>query len=377
MAGNVIRNAAGIEEVLRAACARRELLILVTPYLKVESNFLRLAGNEIHIAATMSRDDAVYGLKSPDLHIRFPHGTVFLEGKVELKGFGLNEGRKSLRLSMPSVLTEDELRGAYRVDRVGKVTCTWSTRKYDLQTASLVNVSTSGARLHAYKDFSDEDLRVGDDVSVTIPLTDMIRINSPAKVRHVHLRSFGLEFTPPLGGDLLANLNRWVFQKREEDRDREARRGIEVAKPGEGQKSLATQASAPRGIALVGGDAALEAQLKEILEVLQPVARVPGTGGQVVKEALALNPALMIIHVADLGLDARRRLKTLLEPLSQKCPFVLLGTGVDPSQLMELGTEVKAACVYQFSAQRGAFFQRLIQGVLRRHGVEIDASEGA
>lgn len=377
MAGNVIRNAGGIEEVLRAACGRRELLILVTPYLKVESNFLRLEGEDLHIAATMSRDDAVYGLKSPDLRIRFPHGTVFLEGKVELKGFGLSEGRRTLRLSVPSSLQEDELRGAYRVDRVGKVTCTWSTRKYDLQTASLVNVSATGARLHAYKDFTEDELRVGDDVSVTIPLAEGIRINSPARVRHVHLRSFGIEFAPPLSGELLANLNRWVFQKREEDRDREARRGIEIARPGEGQRALAAQISPPRGIALLGGDAALEAQLKEILDPLQPLARVPGTGGQLIKEALALNPALMIIHVADLGLDARRRLKTLLEPLSQKCPFVLLGTGVDPGQLMELGTEVKAACVYQFSAQRGAFFQRLIQGVLRRHGVEADTVEGA
>jgi hypothetical protein len=372
LVGSNIRNAAGIEEAVRLACARRELLILVTPYLKVESNFIRIEGDEVHVAATMSRDDAVYGLKSPDLRIRFPHGTVFLEGKTELKGFGMHEGRKTLRITMPGVLLEDELRGAYRVDRVGKVTCTWSTRKYDLQTASLVNISTTGGRLHAYKDFTDDDLRLGDDVSVTIPLTDTIRINSPAKVRHVHLRSFGLEFSPPLGGDLLANLNRWVFQKREEDREREARRGVETAKPGDSQRSLAQSLSQPRGIALVGGDDGLESQLKDVLSSIQPVVRVPGVGGQVIKEALALNPALVIVHVGDLGLDARRRLKTMLENLHQKCPFVLLGTGVDPSQLMELGNEVKAACVYQFSAQRGPFFQRLIQGVLRRHGVETE-----
>src|SRR5262249_34567680 len=154
------------------------------------------------------------------------------------------------------------------------------------------------------------------------------------KVRHTHGRSFGLEFSPPLGGELLNTLNRWIFQKREEDRDREARRGVETAKPGEGQKALAAQVTPPRGIALVGGDEALEAQLREVLASLQPVLRVQGAGGQVLKEALSLNPALIIFHVADLGLDSKRRLKTMLENLSQKCPFVLLGTGVDPSQLM-------------------------------------------
>jgi uncharacterized protein (DUF2235 family) len=89
-----------------------------------------------------------------------------------------------------------------------------------------------------------------------------------------------------------------------------------------------------------------------------------------VKEALALNPALLIFHVASLSLDERRRLKTLLEGLSAKVPFILLGMAVDASVLMELGNEVKAACVYQFSASRGAFFQRLVQGILRRHGAE-------
>lgn len=375
MAGHIIRNAAGIEEVLRSACTRRELLILATPYLKVESNFLRMDGGEVHVAATMGRDDAVYGLKSPDLRMRFPHGTVFLEGHTELRGFGLHEGRRTLRLKAPVALQEDELRGAYRVERVGKVTCTWSTRKFDLQTASLVNISTTGARLHAFKDYSDEELRSGDDVSITIPLGEGIRINSPAKVRHVHMRSFGIQFTPPLTGELLAALNRWVFQKREEDRERELRRGVEVRSDTEAARSLLHQVTPARGIALVGGDAALESQLQDALEHVQPVQRVTSTGSQGLKEALALHPVLIILHVADLGLDTRRRLKTMLDGLAQKTPFVLLGTGVDASALMELGTEVKAACVYQFSAQRGPFFQRLIQGVLRRHGVETEPVE--
>ncbi len=370
MGGQVIRNAAGVYEALQAACNRRELLILATPYLKVDSHFVRLEGNEVHVAATMTRDDALYGLKSNDLRIRFPHHTAFLEGKTELKGFGISDGRRTLRLALPTTLQDDELRGAYRVDRVGKVTCTYSTRKYDLQTASLTNISTTGARLHAYKDFTEDELRMGDSLSITIPVLETVRINSPAKVKHIHMRSFGVEFEPPLGGTLLEGLSRWIFQKREEDREREARRGVETASPGEAQRALANQLSPKKGIVILSPDADLEGQLRDVLESLQPVTRVPSPGSQGLKEALALNPALAIIHVSSLTLDERRRLKTLLDGLAARVPFILLGTGVEPSVLMELGHEVKAACVYQFSAQRGAFFQRLVQGILRRHGTE-------
>ena len=373
MASQVIRNAAGVYEALQAACNRRELLILVTPYLKVESHFVKLDGEELHVAATMNHEDATYAFKSSELHFRFPHARAFLDGRTELKGFGISDGRRTLRLKVPAVLEDDELRGAYRVDRVGKVSCTYSTRKYDIQSANLLNISTTGARLLSFKDFVDDEMRVGDDVSVTIPLLESLRINSPAKVRHVHLRSFGVEFSPPISGTQLEQLNRWVFQKREEDREREARKGVETA--GEAQRSLASQLTPRRGIVLFGGDASLEASLREVLEALQPVVRITSPGSQGMREMLALNPALVIFHVASLGLDERRRLKTLLEGLAAKVPFILLGMGVDPSALMEFGNEVKAACVYQFSAQRGMFFQRLVQGILRRNGLDAGTSE--
>ncbi len=71
MAGNLIRNAESILEIFQRACNRRELLILATPYLRVDSHFVRMEGNEVHVAATMSRDDAMYGLKSNALRMRY------------------------------------------------------------------------------------------------------------------------------------------------------------------------------------------------------------------------------------------------------------------------------------------------------------------
>jgi hypothetical protein len=47
-------------------------------------------------------------------------------------------------------------------------------------------------------------------------------------------------------------------------------------------------------------------------------------------------------------------------------PFLLLGTGVEGGALLELGTDLKAAVSIVFNPERGTFFQRLVQGVLRR-----------
>ena len=47
-------------------------------------------------------------------------------------------------------------------------------------------------------------------------------------------------------------------------------------------------------------------------------------------------------------------------------PFLLLGTLVDGGALLELGSELRAAVSIVFNPERGTFFQRLVQGVLRR-----------
>ena len=78
MAGNVIRNSETIAEIISRACGRHEMLILVTPYLRFESSFVRNDKTEIQVAATMSREDATYGLRNAGLKMRFPNGISFL-----------------------------------------------------------------------------------------------------------------------------------------------------------------------------------------------------------------------------------------------------------------------------------------------------------
>ena len=361
MTGNLIRNPETIAEIFKRACERRELMILVTPYLRFESSFLRHEGMEFHAAATMGREDALFGLRSPELKMRFPHGVSFLEAPTALKGFGIADGRKTLRLAVPDVLHEEDHRGAYRVDRVGRVPVTFSTPKYDLVTGTLVDLSTTGARIYSTRDFAEGEFMAGDDMAVTIQLNETIRINTKVKLRHIQNRTFGVEYRPQLDEHILHPLSRWIFERREEDMERISRRGVETNAAGGGR----LVAVPPTGLVLVSGDAALETLLQDLLGGLQPLRRVPPTMSAL-KEAFNTKPSLVLYHVPDLGLDQRRRLKPMVETFAGRVPFLLLGTGVDSGALQELGGELKAAVSIVFNPERATFFQRLVQGVLRR-----------
>lgn len=356
-----------IREVLAQACSRRELLILATPYLRFESSFVALAGDELHVLATMSRDDAVFGLKTHDLKMRFPQGLGFFEASVQMLGLGLHEGRRTVRLSIPKNVQENDQRVAFRVERVGKVEVTFSTPKPDLFTATLLDLSTSGARIHAHQDLPDGSVHPGDRIVVSIPLNSEIRIQTGALVRHMRGRSVGLQYQPELNPQLLEPLSRWVFLRREEERDRIARRLELAVRPG-GQGSGLPEL----GILLISADPELESELRSALEHVRPLTRL-SPGAQSLKEALFSKPSLAIFHVGGAGLDERRRLKTLMEIAQRKLPTLLLGTEVDGATLFELAGEWKASSAMNWSHGRGAFLQRLVQGMIRRH---MDAGEG-
>jgi len=357
--GATLKRPDEIHEVLALACARNELLILETPYLRFESSFVALDPDELQVAATMSREDATFGLRSAELKIRFPMGLGFMEGQVKLLGLGLSDGRRTLRLALPRQLQEKDLRAEYRVERVGRVTVTYSTARGDLLLASLVDLSTRGARIHAQQDLATTMLHEGAMLTLSIPLAEDIRIEARGEIRHMGARAIGLEFVPRLDEPLQTALSRWVFKRQEEDRERLAlRRDTSLA--GGRRASGETQ-----GILLVGGDPGLEAALREVLQPVQPLHRI-AFSAQALKEALAAAPPLAIFHVAGTGLDERRRLKALVELATGRTPVLLLGTQVDGAALFELSGEWKAASAMLWNPARGPFLLRLCQGIIRR-----------
>lgn len=361
MANFSIRSEEAIRDALQQACNRRELLILVTPYLRIESSFVRLEEREVQVTANMSREDAQFGLKNPELRMRFPAHQRFLEAPTRVVGFGAAGGRPTLRLAIPDHIDEDDHRSAYRVERVGRVPVTFSTRKYELIVGSLVNISVTGARIHSQRDFEEDEVRVDDTLSITIPVAEGIHLNTWAKVRYVQDRNVGLEYRPPLQGELLDRLNRWVFLKREEELERLAFSANAVE--AEEVKPLSPQ----EGILLLSSDAALEGVLQEPLAATAPFRR-QAPGFQALKEVLPGSRSLVLFHVPAGDLDTRKRLKLLVEAMPAKVPFMLLGTGLENTALMELGAEHRAVATCGLDPTKpNPFAARLIQGVWRKH----------
>jgi hypothetical protein len=90
----------------------------------------------------------------------------------------------------------------------------------------------------------------------------------------------------------------------------------------------------------------------------------PGIKG--LKDGLEFHPGLLFLHFCNDTPEERLRIHMLAEYLGGRWPVVILGTGVDNAVLFELSREVKPAGTYLFTDTGASFFQRLVQGILRR-----------
>jgi hypothetical protein len=356
-----IRNEGLIREVLDHACEHSEIVIISTPYMRFESSFLRLEEGLVHCHANMDLEDAKYGLRSPELKIRFPHAEHFYEGATKLLGLGRAKGRPSLQLGIPITLEDGDYRRAYRAERIGRVPVTFSTRKYELLMGSLINISTTGLRLFLNRTYEEDELLVDDMIHVAFTVGGTIYINTKVKVRYIKEKVFGAEFRPPLDGQLLEDLARWVFQKREEDLLAMGRSA------GQGETVPSGEVRGSAALVLVSSSNELGDQLSALLASdLPPLRRLPQTI-QSARDLASAGPALVLFHVDSTSWETRRRLKALAEALPATLPIVALGTGVDSGQLAELGTEIRAVWSYPLQPTPGSIFPRLLRGIFRKH----------
>ena len=356
----IVRNTDTIRDVLRNVCSRNEIAFLATPYAKFELNFLLFDGEVFHVTATMSREDALYGLKSPNLTIRFPYGHRIFRAATSLLGIGLARGRKSLRLTVPAMLENDDFRRAFRVEKVGRVHVTFSSRKYDLLTGTLVNLSTGGARIFSTREFEEDEIKVDDVIHITIPVSPEMTINTQARVRHVGDRAVGLEFKPTLSGPLLDNLSRWAFQKKEEALTQFANQSQAEAPPHES----AVPVTGEPMIALIGVSPELEARLAKLLTGLPPLRRLPATV-QTMRSLAETPNALVFYHLEDTSQLQLRRASVLLEPLKGKAPFILLGSTVDPSGLIQMANDWEALMGYSIGGTGDSLIARVVGGFFK------------
>ena len=344
-----------VRRILEGACFNRELLILATTRQRFESHFIHMDAGAIHVAPTMSGEDLLSELRTEELGLRFPSGTRFLEGRTRLLGHGMAEGRRTLRMAIPRGLQDDELRRGHRVTRPGKVEVSFHTKGYQLRVGLLMDISTGGLRINAPGIDLEEELALDDRIALTVPLDPRLRLEAKGMVRWVAGRNVGLEFHPALEHSTLTSLARWVFLRREEE--------LQKALPS--VRTPGAAAPAPvRDLVLVSSAADLEEQLRDALAEVGPVVRVNGAL-QDLREAMTRNPAIVLIHARGSSLDDRRRLKALAEVVEGRCPCLLLGTDLEPSQLFNLAADLKIQYSFGFRPGVAAFFSRLVRGITR------------
>jgi len=353
------KNSEKIRSIFSDVCARRGLLILVTQYLKFESRFVHLDGNEIHAATETGSADALAILGIKDVKLRFPHKLDFMEASTNLIGLGTHEGEKTIKFALPSSIYTADGRQNSRITQLDGAYATFRIGGRRLIRADMVDLSATGARLTMTVDLPHSEFRVKDKIMLSINLSDDITINSGAIVRHVKNRTFGVEFNPGLSDSDMISISGWFFKRQEErensadNMDISAGTAISTAK-GEGE------------ILLVTPDDDLSASLGKLLGEKVKFRRVlPAIAP--LQEALSKKPRLVILHMSDDSTIGRLLLKSLAENISSGLPTLLLGTGVDDEMLVETGLTCKAAFSVLWTPNKSLFLQRLVLGVLRRH----------
>jgi c-di-GMP-binding flagellar brake protein YcgR len=359
------KNKDAIRNIFENACTRRELLIIVSPYLRFRSHVVHLEGNEVHARVSMGRGDAVYALRGSELKLRFPNKSNVLEAPLKVIGFGMVDDKKTIKFALPQSLYENDDRKAYRVEQVGDITATVSTQNNQIIDTALMDISASGAKLVARGGLPDNTIRASDNIRLTITIPGITTINSSAKVHYVDEGAFGVEYIPKLNASVMDPLASWIFRKREQEfqrlsftPDTEPGQGASVAAKKEHEENI--------GILLITRDDRMAAHISRALAEGRDFYRVQPAVAEI-KKTLEKKPHLVILHIADNNMEERRLLKLLVATIPRDLPILLLSTDVENNMLFELGHEWKVASTMAWNKDRGILLQRLVLGMLRKH----------
>jgi c-di-GMP-binding flagellar brake protein YcgR len=356
------QNKEEIRAIIQKACARQGMLIFVTPNSRFESNFVHSAGQEVHARVSMGKGNELYTLKDTDIKIRFPNKFSFLEAPVKIIGFGQHEGIKTLVFELPNTLNENDDRKAFRVERVGNVIATISTTENETISTSLLDISTTGAKLSARGQAQDA-LKVNDKITLTIPILGVATINSTAIIRHMNTNAFGVEYVPKLTASILDPLSSWVFKKQEDAKGRTDPTDKAEAASATGKLSRKPDEG---GVLVVTKDDEIEGTLRKLLsESIDFYRAEPSIA--TMKMMLPKRPHLVMLHLAANNMEKRRLLKSLAAMVPRDVPILLLGTGIESSVLFELGKELKVAASIAWTKERGILVERLVLGILKKH----------
>jgi hypothetical protein len=375
------KNPDEIRSIFEDVCAQRGLTILVSQYMKFEGKFVHLDGNEVHARTNDGGEDALCILRVNDLNLRFPHKHVFMEANTKLIGLGMHEGAKTIRFALPAAVSEMGGRKSHRITDLEGSHATLSLKNGRLIKAGLADLSITGTKLALLEDLPPAEFKVKERIMLSIFVNKKISINSGAILRHVGYRSLALEFDPELPESVSDALSNWIFEKREgKPKPTVPQGGISTNADVAIEAGETTNAdeddNVEGGILLISRDDGLNLVLKKLLGEDRPYCRVK-TEIEPLRKKIPRNPHLVILHLADSGMDEIKLLQSLVEAIPADLPILLLGTNVKFETLFELGNGWKVLSSISWMLEKGPFLQRLVLGVLRsRYGL-TEKPEGA
>ena len=359
------KNKEEIRSIFEEACARRELLVLITRYLKFESNFVHIDGDEVHARTTTGGEDALKILGISELSLRFPYKLDFLEANTKMLGLGSHEGARTIRFALPTTIYANDGRRAPRITQLGKTYATFNLRGRYFIRANVIDLSVTGARLAMTEALPRSELRTNDRIMLSIYLPDDISINNGAIIRHIEDRNFGVEFSPSLPDSLIAFLSNWAFRKQEKERELKASRADQSAKAAmavtEKEKN-----TGEGGILFVTRDGRLNSALNKVIGEDRKFYRIEPIVADLIT-VLSKKPQLVILHVSNDSTAERWLLNSLAENIPWEIPTLLLGTGIENELLFEVSQECNVVASALWAPHNTLFLQRLVLGILRKY----------
>ena len=351
---------ADLTTALAEMAERKAFLMVATPYLSFPGRVLERRGGELLIRATMSRDFLLKTLEDQGFRLRIPWGLGMAAAPTRLLGLEEVEGKRVLRVPVPDRFLEDEPRRAYRVGSVGPSRAVINAGGDRLLKASLDNLSTIGASLFVSEALPSEGLIMNRPLRLSLVLEQGPSLDLEGRLIHQDGQLLGLAFEPPPSAIVMALLEGWL-QPRVDEARRQWDNRVAL-------RAIADQAIRPRalpeGVLLLSREAGLLAQMTEVLGE-RLALRSCGLALAPLKEAMEMPPQVIIVPWAGGGLQARHTIRNLAETFPAGTPVVVLGLEADYGG-RELALELKPATYVARATAQGAFFVRLLEGLIRK-----------
>lgn len=339
--------------------ARRAFLQVATPYITFPGRLVECRGGELRIRATLSRDFILKTLQDQGFRLRIPWGLGMAAAATQLLGLEEWEGKRVLRVQLPDRFVEDEPRQAFRVGAMGPSRAVLTPGGDRLWKASLDNLSALGASLFVTETLPPEGLPHG-PLRLSLVLDQGPSLDLEARLIHQDGQLLGVAFDPRPSASAQAALEGWLLPKVEEARRRWENRAT--------LRAMAEQAarppSLPEGILVLSRDPTLLAQVSDCLGE-RLTLRPCGLALAPLKEALTNPPQVIAVPWLGGGIQARHTLRNLAEVFPPGTPVVVLGLETD-SGGRDLALELKAATYVIWPTAQGAFFSRLLEGLIRK-----------